>query len=193
MNCLRSLAPLLVAIPLSDCAGPLNGAVGSADYAPQYDFSEFYAAADGKTFVVSVVGNPFPAIATSEMRRHLLPVLQANAPPRPKFTFTYDQPAERPHPFYRLYVVFGAANDLTAARVCADQVRLAPGPGGRVDVFAVYCRNEQALSQATGSVIASSPEDPQLGNLFSKLFLALFPAIPIVPRPFPPARPWMRL
>jgi hypothetical protein len=50
------------------------------------------------------------------VKRQLLPVMQANRP-RPKLTFTYDVPAELPHPDYRLVLVFDSAPDLTAARL----------------------------------------------------------------------------
>jgi hypothetical protein len=122
------------------------------------------------------------------MQRRLLPVMQANRP-RPRLTFTYAVPAELPRPDYRLVLVFDAANDLTAARVCGNEIRLkphAPELAGRFSVFAVYCRSEQALSQTTGSTPATSPEDPRVGQLFSQLFLVLFTDSPMMrPSRFP--------
>ncbi len=47
---------VLVLLLLSAC----NAAIGGADYAPQYDFGEFFAATDGRPFRVDVAGNPFP-------------------------------------------------------------------------------------------------------------------------------------
>jgi hypothetical protein len=169
------LLTLLAALCISGC----QGAIGGADYAPQYDFSEFFAATDGRTFRVIVSGNPFPALSTAEFDRRLLPVMQANRPPRPRLTFTYDVPAEKPRPDYRLVLVFDAANDLTAARVCADQIRHQSVPTGRFYVFAVYCRNELALSQTTASTPASGPEDQRVGQLLGQLFLVLFPDFPL--------------
>ena len=179
-------SPLLAGLVLlTACASPSSPVVGGADYAPQYDFSEFYAATNGRTFRVVVAGNPFPQIAPQEMQQRLLPVMQANRP-RPRLTFTYAVPAELPHPDYRLVLVFDAANDLTAARVCAGEIRLkphVPEPAGRFAVFAVYCRNDEALSQTTGSTPAASPEDPRVGQLLSQLFLVLFVDSPMIPRP----------
>jgi hypothetical protein len=170
---------------LAACAPLSSPVVGGTDYAPQYDFSEFYAATNGKTFRVIVAGNPFPQMAPQEAERRLLPVMQANRP-RPRLTFTYAVPAEWPRPDYRLVLVFDAANDLSAARVCAGEIRhkvRAPESADRFRVFGVYCRNDEALSQATATTPATGPEDPRVGQLFSQLFLVLFTDSPVIPRP----------
>ncbi len=169
---------------LAGCASSSSPVVGGADYAPQYDFSEFYAATNGRPFRVIVAGNPFPQMAPQEMQQRLLPVMQANRP-RPQLTFTYAVPAELPRPDYRLVLVFDAANDLTAERVCANEIRLKPRasePAGRFAVFAVYCRNDQWLSQTTASTAATSPEDARVGQLFSQLFLVVFSDSPMMRR-----------
>jgi hypothetical protein len=157
-----------------------NTGISGTYYAPEYDYSEFYALTNGKTFQVIVSGNPFPNIPQEEMERRLLPVMQANHP-QPELTFTYDAPAEEPHPDYQLVLVFDPADNLTAARVCASQIRHRPHQSGRFYVFGVYCRNDLALTQSTARMDASSPEDPRIGQLFSDLFLVLF-------NPFPPRR-----
>ena len=176
----RFYAPIAGLLLLAACASSSSPVVGGTDYAPQYDFSEFYAATNNKTFRVVVAGNPFPQMAPQEMQQRLLPVMQANRP-RPRLTFTYAVPAELPRPDYRLVLVFDAANDLTAARVCAGEIRLKPQrsePAGRLSVFAVYCRNDQVLSQTTATTAAASPEDPRVGQLFSQLFLVMFTDAP---------------
>jgi hypothetical protein len=176
---------LLAALLLAACMSSTVPVIGGADYAPQYDFSEFYAATNGKTFRVIVAGNPFPQLNQQEMQRRLLPVMQASRP-RPRLTFTYDVPAELPRPDYRLVLVFDAANDLSAARVCAGEFRLQPRrpeTAGRFAVFGVYCRNDQALSQATATTPATGPEDPRVGQLLQQLFLVLFTDSPLVGRP----------
>ncbi|TAJ83713.1 hypothetical protein [Reyranella sp.] len=147
--------------------------VGGADYAPQYDFSEFWAATDGRRFQVVMAGNPFPALPIGEVKHHLLPVMQANKP-RPNLTFTYETPPEEVRPSYRLALVFDPANDLTAARVCSGQTFLKPPTPGRFYVFGVYCRDDLALSQTTAWTQAAGPDDPRLGPLFAQLFLVLF-------------------
>lgn len=170
-------------LALASCAGS-GGSIGGTDYAPQYDFSEFYAATNGKTFRVLVEGNPFPALTQQESERRLLPVMQANRP-RPRLTFTYDVPAELPRPDYRLVLVFDSAIDLTAARVCAGEIRHQRRPAedaNRFAVFAVYCRNDLALSQSTAWTPAAGPEDPRIGQLFSQLFLVLFTDAPWIGR-----------
>jgi hypothetical protein len=191
----RRLAAFLPALAaagaLVACTSSSFPVVGGTDYAPQYDFGEFYAATNGKTFRVVVDGNPFPQIPVQEMERRLLPIMQANRP-RPQLTFTYAVPAELPRPDYRLVLVFDPANDLGAGRVCAGDVRhrpRAPETVSRFAVFGVYCRNDQALSQATASTPATSPEDPRIGRLFSQLFLVLFTDSPMVGRPRLPLFP----
>ncbi len=181
---MRTLPLLTGLLLLAACASPSSPVVGGADYAPQYDFSEFYAATNGRTFRVIVAGNPFPQMAPQEMQQRLLPVMQANRP-RPLLSFTYAVPAELPRPDYRLVLVFDAANDLTAERVCGNEIRLQPRrpeSAGRFAVFAVYCRNDQWLSQTTASTPATSPEDPRVGQLFSQLFLVLFTDSPMIRR-----------
>jgi hypothetical protein len=143
------------------------------DYAPQYDYSEFYAAADNKPFTVFLWGNPFPELSDAETRQRLLPVLQANRP-QARLTFTYDAQPERPRPFYRVVLVFDPAPDLTAASVCADRVRRRPVPQRPFDLFAVYCRNNAPLSQASSTTAATGPEDQRVADLFRQLFAVLF-------------------
>src|SRR5262249_39631086 len=109
-----------------------------------------------------------------EVAGQLLPQMQANKP-RVRLTFTYDQPAEPPHPDYRLVLVFDPANDLGAYGVCATgQTRTQPPAPGPVHFFGSYCRNELALSQTTGWTDASGPSDPRVGDLFKDMFRVLF-------------------
>ncbi|HKV16024.1 MAG TPA: hypothetical protein VJQ81_13325 [Reyranella sp.] len=168
---------------LAGCGVP--GSIGGTHYASEYDYGEFYAVTNGRTFRVEISGNPFPALSQDEMERRLLPVMQANKP-QPNLTFTYAKPAEEPHPDYRLMLVFDPANDLTADRVCAGQIRHKPRPTRPFDLFAVYCRNDLALSQSTAWTPATGPEDPRVGQLFSHLFSVLFnPFERPRPHPFP--------
>ena len=147
--------------------------VGGFDYAPEYDFSEFWAATDGRYFRVIVAGNPFPHLPLELVKQQLLPVMQANKP-RPALTFTYQVPPQEMRPDYRLVLVFDPANDLTAARVCAGEYFLKPPTPGRVYVFGIYCRNELALSQTTAWTQATGPDDPRLGPMFAQLFMTVF-------------------
>jgi hypothetical protein len=167
------LAVLLAALALPGCAQGV-GMIGGADYAPAYDYGEFFAATDGRNFQVIMAGAPFPGLPADEVKRRLLPVMQANKP-RPNLTFTYAAPPEPLHPDYRMVLVFDAANDLTAARVCAGQFQHKPPLQSRpFNVFAVYCRNDAALSQTTAWTAATGPDDPRVGALFAQLFLVLF-------------------
>ncbi|MDP2334526.1 MAG: hypothetical protein Q8M19_27930 [Reyranella sp.] len=190
---------LLIAATLPACmpgdidaqtAGPALGpTVGGVNYAPQYDFSEFWAATDGKAFRVVFAGNPFPALPVEQVKQRLLPVLQANKP-RPALTFTYDVPPELPRPDYRLVLVFDPANDLGSGPVCNGVTRFKPGIPGRVYVYGVYCRNDLALSETTAWTQATGPDDPRLGPLFAQLFLVLFTDQPMRRDRFVPFMRW---
>ncbi len=119
-------------------------------------------------------GEPFPGIPPAEVKRALLPVMQA-AKPRPNLTFTYAPPPEPTRPDYRLVLVFDAANDLTGTAVCAGQVRHKPPIASRpFNVFAVYCRNDLALSFTTAWTEATNPNDPRVQTLFAQLFMVIF-------------------
>jgi hypothetical protein len=177
MRVLHVLASLVIAALLPACAMDTSGRsgvmLGGFNYAPEYDFSEFWAATDGRTFRVIFAGNPFPALPQEEVKQALLPVMQANKP-RPALVFTYETPIEMPRPDYRLVLVFDPANDLGSGPVCNGVTRFKPPTPGRVYVYGVYCRNDLALSETTGWTQASGPDDPRMGQLFAQLFLVLF-------------------
>ncbi len=177
MGPIRKIAiALLAAASLPVTAGAAT--LGGLDYATQYDYREFYNAVDHKTFRADLHGNPFPGISPEDSARRLLPVMQANKP-IPPLTFTYDRPVEKPHPDYRVVLIFDPANDLGADGVCATgQVRHKPQKPGKVYLFGIYCRNDMAMSQTTGWVAATSPEDPALGDLFKNMFAVLFDPSP---------------
>jgi hypothetical protein len=151
--------------------------IGGTYYAVQYDYSEFFTATDRKPFRVILAGNPFPNADGATVARDLLPIMQA-AKPRPALTFTYDMPVERPRPDYRLVLVSNAANDLGGEAVCRGEMRFKPGPPGVLNLFAVYCRNDQLMSSTTAWTAATSPTDPQVGALFRELFQVVFSDAP---------------
>jgi hypothetical protein len=147
--------------------------IGGTFYAPQYDFAEFFAATDHRNFQVVLAGNPLPGSDPNAVARGLLPVMQA-AKPRPALTFTYDAPVERPRPDYRLMLVFNAANDLNSNAVCNGAIRLQQGRPGIFNVYAVYCRNDQVMSETTAWTPATGPTDPRVDGLFRQLFQVVF-------------------
>ena len=180
MASFRKIGFALLLAALADPAAAAT--ISSEDYAVQYDYDEFRAASDGKNFSVVMAGNPFPALAVEDVARLLLPVMQANKP-RPRLTFSYAGTADAQRPDYRLVLVFDAANDLAAGRVCNGVTRFKPHRPGRVEVFAVYCRNDTPMSQAIGRTTASGPEDAEVAALFKELFAVVFSDAQII-RPF---------
>jgi hypothetical protein len=148
--------------------------IGGYYYATQYDYREFFAATDGKQFQVVLAGNAFPGVNPETVARALLPAMQA-AKPRPALTFTYAKPSPPPRPDYRLVLVFDPANDLNADPVCAGtDMRFRPGRPGLFYVYAIYCRNDQALSYTTAWTAATDPSDPRIERLFRELFMVVF-------------------
>jgi hypothetical protein len=166
------IAALLGLLILAACASSI-AIIGGTYYAPQYDFAEFFAATDGRNFQVILVGNPFPGTDPHTVARDLLPVMQA-AKPRPALTFTYDAPVERPRPYYRLVLVFDSAPDLGSYAVCNGETRTRPNRPGVFYLYAVYCRNDLALSETTAWTQATGPTDPRVGQLFRELFQVVF-------------------
>jgi len=154
--------------------GASAATIGGAYYATQYDYAEFFAATDRRNFQVILAGNAFPSVDPNTVARDLLPIMQA-AKPRPALTFTYDAPVERPRPNYRLVLVFDSANDLNSSAVCNGVTRFKPGRPGIFYVYAVYCRNDQVMSETTAWTGASGPTDPRIGELFRELFPVVFP------------------
>jgi hypothetical protein len=155
-------------------AAALAAVIGGTYYAPQYDYREFFAAADGRNFQVILYGTAFPGIDPGIVARDLLPAMQA-AKPRPALTFTYQDPPERPRPYYRLVLTFDPANDYGSNSVCAGiPPRFKPGRPGVFYVFAVYCRNDQVLSETTAWTPATAPNDPRIAELFRQLFQVIW-------------------
>lgn len=165
-----------VSIPLVAQAATIGGAY----YAVQYDFREFSHITTDKPFQVILAGNPFPGMSEADVARQLLPAMQANKPRTP-VVFTYDGPGgEPPHPYYRLYLISAPANDLLADSVCATgKVRLKEPTPGKVYLFGIYCRNDQAMSFTTGWTTAQSPSDPAVGDLLKDLFATVFSDSPL--------------
>ena len=159
----------VAAIPVMASAATLGGFY----YAVQYDYREFFWISDNKPFQVVLAGSPFPALPSDDVGRQLLAQMQIAKPP-PNLTFTYDKPAEPQRPDYRVYLVFDPALNLSADSVCRGEDRHRASTPGRLYVFAVYCRNDQAMSQVTGWTSATSPEDPDTLQLFKILFARVF-------------------
>jgi hypothetical protein len=150
------------------------GTVGGVQYASQYDFREFFAVTDHHDFHVVLAGNPFPGNEIGAVARDLLPAMQANKP-RPALTFTYDPAVvEKDQPDYRLMLIFDAANDLDSKEVCNGVTRFKAGQASMVNIYAVYCRNDKALSETTAWTSASGSNDPRVGQLFKELFQVVF-------------------
>ena len=54
-------------------------------------------------------------------------------------------------------------------------VRFRRGRPGVFYVYAIYCRNDLALSYTTAWTAATGPTDPRIEQLFRQLFMVVFP------------------
>jgi len=148
--------------------------IGGVYYAPQYDYRDFFAATDGKNFPVILAGSAFPSVDAGVVASDLLPAMQ-RAKPAPALTFTYERPIPPASPDYRLVLVFDPANNLNADPVCAGEPpRFQPGKPGRFYVYAIYCRNDRAMSFTTAWTQATGPSDPRIEQLFRQLFMVIW-------------------
>ncbi|MDO8975986.1 hypothetical protein [Reyranella sp.] len=148
--------------------------IGGVYYAPQYDYRDFFAATDGKNFPVILAGSAFPGVDAGVVASDLLPAMQ-RAKPAPALTFTYERPIPPASPDYRLVLVFDPANNLNADPVCAGEPpRFQPGKPGRFYVYAIYCRNDRAMSFTTAWTQATGPSDPRIEQLFRQLFMVIW-------------------
>jgi hypothetical protein len=185
----RSIAVTALAL-ITAPATCFSAVIGGYYYAPQYDYREFFAATDGRYFQVVLAGNPFPDLDPAVVARDLLPAMQ-RAKPRPALTFTYDKPSPPTRPDYRLVLVFDPANDLNSDPVCAGAPpRFRGGTPGRFYVYAIYCRNDRAMSQTTAWTDATGPTDPRIERLFRELFPVIFSEQQNRWAELPLTRPW---
>ena len=169
-NTILSAAAAAALLPAAASAA----VIGGTNYAAQYDYGEFFAIADHHDFHVVLAGNAFPGSDLGSVARNLLPVMQA-AKPRPALTFAYDVAVEKDQPDYRLILVFNAADDLGSKEVCNGATRANPARPGLFRLYAVYCRNNVAMSETTAWTPAGSASDPQVAELFRELFMVVFP------------------
>ena len=59
---------------------------------------------------------------------------------------------------------------------------LRPGRPGVFYVFAVYCLNDQVMSETTAWTGANGPTDPRMGELFRQLFMVIWSDSPALRR-----------
>ena len=82
------------------------------------------------------------------------------------------QSASDTAPVSHISVPFGCTtrNAATEKSTVATSSRFKPNRPGFFYVFAVYCRNDQALSETTAWTPATAPNDPRIAELFRELF-----------------------
>lgn len=144
----------------------------------RYTWEEFFAAADGKEFLVQIRGNPF-AMPQEAFEKALLAKLQARSV-GPKTTWTTTPGETPPAKAYRLVLVFGAGSQL-GSTLCEELDSIKPPPTavpGSVNVAAAYCRSYQPMTEAFARTDAGQPDDRAFERLVSELMAVLFPRKP---------------
>ncbi len=71
--------------------------------------------------------------------------------------------------------MFDPARDLGSREVCNGISRFEPGRPGRFYAYAVYCRNDVAMSETTAWTSVRSSNDPRIEGLFRELFMVVWP------------------
>lgn len=168
---MRAAVFLSVVIAASPVAA---GSVGGVIYATQYDYAEFAQVANSRPFPVELAGQPWGDAGAAK----LLEALNAGRPRRAG-RFTLERPAEPARPDYRLVLVFNAANSLGSASVCQGARRFqTTAAADRLDVFAVYCRNDQALAETTARGRATTLDDPDIASTLRDMLASVFNSSP---------------
>lgn len=145
-----------------------------------YDYSEFFANADGKEFPVQVRGNPFAnqsiGPGQESFERALITVMQAHKPP-PRLTFVNATTREPLRPNYRFALLFNPSTAGPVHRTCSSlgTAEMVPTVAGRVVLEMAFCRNDQTMSSLKARFDAASVNDPQFGRAFDQVFSALLP------------------
>ena len=153
------LAAIVAIILVPALAAAASHSVPSADY----------AVSDRSDSKVVMAGNPFPDRDAAAVARDLLPAVQT-ARSQLALTAAADVAPMMDQPDYRVVLVFNPSWDLSAKEVCGRRARVREGAMGQVDVYAVYCRNNVALAEATARTPADGPRDPRMTTALRKVF-----------------------
>ena len=157
------LAAIVAIILVPALAAAASHSVPSADYA------ELFSVSDRSDSKVVMAGNPFPDRDAAAVARDLLPAVQT-ARSQLALTAAADVAPMMDQPDYRVVLVFNPSWDLSAKEVCGRRARVREGAMGQVDVYAVYCRNNVALAEATARTPADGPRDPRMTTALRKVF-----------------------
>ena len=132
-----------------------------------------YVAADG-TLLYEMPGNPFSAPRAETLQA--LETGTKGAVPGMVVRFT-DDPAETPHPTWRVVFRFAGPAGATPGPACAATAGIQPVPAGSSDLFAeaAFCNRGKLIATVNGSIgDIASPDDPRFPRLIYQMVDELF-------------------
>jgi hypothetical protein len=141
--------------------------IGGTFYAPQYDFAEFFAATDHRNFQVVVAG----ARRRSDCRGARPAAGDAGASHGQRSLSTTTRRSKGRVP---ITDCAGFQSRLNSSAVCNGAIRLKQDRPGMLNLYAVYCRNDQVMSETTAWTPAIGPNDPRVEGPFRQLFQVVF-------------------
>jgi hypothetical protein len=115
-------------------------------------WSSFIHASAKGPLLLEIKGDPF-AVGRDALTAVIAGSMEAAIPARP-FSLTID-PAQAPHPTFRVVVALGPPKSLAESDICAGAAWTpAPpvGNGGRIEVIATFCDGTALLSSVRGWV-----------------------------------------
>jgi hypothetical protein len=175
---LRRMLALSGAVLIAACtaAGDSPVTFSRFGFDSTYDTGVFGLAAGGRDLRVVIVGNPF-ARDRAAFEAAVIDAMQGrNLGQKTNFTTNPGPDANEP---YRVVMVFNPPADLTGPQLCAsDPLGVTPRPygGGRLDLFAVFCRTSEVLTQLAAAIPgAEGTGDPLFVELVGQTTRGLFP------------------
>jgi len=163
------LAGLILAALAACVGGGMTQPAYIGTFSPQ---TLNYIAGKGPLYT-QIVGNPFSV--TDEEVGRIITSTMFGAHFGPKIQFTTERDPMNTSP-YRVVMVLNPGSGVNAGNICrGEQTSMAGPASGSVRVTAALCASQDRETSLSGSIAASSPEDPGFRALIRQMTSELFP------------------